>query len=129
MVQVRRRTLLASGGGAFVAKGYGQSLPKGRWTNILYLHSHDSGRALEPYDSAVSTPEIASLAREGVTFRQAFSAAPVCSPSRAALLTGQSPHRSGMIGLAHRGFRLNDPRQLLFRDLQKFGYQAVLTGM
>ncbi|MFT8989282.1 MAG: sulfatase [Gluconobacter albidus] len=129
MVQVRRRTLLASGGGAFVAKGYGQSLPKGRWTNILYLHSHDSGRALEPYDSAVSTPEIASLAREGVTFRQAFSAAPVCSPSRAALLTGQSPHRSGMMGLAHRGFRLNDPRQLLFRDLQKFGYQAVLTGM
>ncbi|MEJ5142330.1 sulfatase family protein [Gluconobacter albidus] len=129
MVQVRRRTLLASGGGAFVAKGYGQSLPKGRWTNILYLHSHDSGRALEPYDSAVSTPEIASLAREGVTFRQAFSAAPVCSPSRAALLTGQSPHCSGMMGLAHRGFRLNDPRQLLFRDLQKFGYQAVLTGM
>ncbi|MBS1091798.1 sulfatase [Gluconobacter sp. Dm-74] len=129
MVQVRRRTLLASGGGAFVAKGYGQSLPKGRWTNILYLHSHDSGRSLEPYDSAVSTPEIASLGREGVTFRQAFSAAPVCSPSRAALLTGQSPHRSGMIGLAHRGFRLNDPRQLLFRDLQKFGYQAVLTGM
>lgn len=129
MVQVRRRNLLAAGGGAFAATGYGHALPVRRWTNILYIHSHDSGRSLEPYDSAVSTPEIASLARSGVLFRQAFSAAPVCSPSRAALLTGQSPHRSGMIGLAHRGFSLHDPRQLLFRDLQKFGYQAVLTGM
>ena len=58
-------------------------------TNILYLHSHDTGRYVQPYGHAVPTPNIQRLADQGVLFRQAFSAAPTCSGSRAALLTGQ----------------------------------------
>jgi len=75
--------------------------------NILYLHSHDTGRTIQPYGHAVATPHLQRLADQGVLFRRAFCAAPTCSPSRAALLTGQCPHSSGMLGLAHRGFRLN----------------------
>ena len=58
--------------------------------NIIYLHSHDTGRYLQPYGHAVPAPNIQRLAEEGVLFRRAFSAAPTCSPSRACLLTGQS---------------------------------------
>src|SRR5437763_15364561 len=82
--------------------------PQGPPPNILYIHSHDSGRYLQPYGYAVPTPNLQKLAREGVLFRQAFSAAPTCSPSRACLLTGQFAHQNGMLGLAHRGFAMTD---------------------
>ena len=97
--------------------------------NILYIHSHDTGRYVQPYGYAVETPNYQRLAEEGVLFRQAFSAAPTCSPSRAALLTGQAPHSAGMIGLAHRGFRLNDPGQHLATTLRDHGYRTVLAGV
>jgi arylsulfatase A-like enzyme len=77
----------------------------------------------------VDTPNYQRLAEEGVLFRQAFSAAPTCSPSRAALLTGQAPHSAGLIGLAHRGFRLNDPTQHLATTLRDHGYHTVLAGV
>lgn len=44
-------------------------------------------------DPAVRTPTIDRLAREGMRFTHAYVAAPSCTPSRAALLTGQYPHR------------------------------------
>ena len=72
--------------------------------NILYLHSHDSGRYVQPYGHAVPTPNLQRLAEEGVRFRQAYYAAPTCSPSRAALLTGQASHSCGQFGLVNRGF-------------------------
>ena len=76
--------------------------------NIVYIHSHDTGRYVQPYGYAVPTPNIQKLAEQGVTFRQAFCAGPTCSASRAALTTGQCPHSAGMLGLAHRGFFFND---------------------
>jgi N-sulfoglucosamine sulfohydrolase len=97
--------------------------------NILYLHSHDTGRAIQPYGHAVATPHLQRLAEQGILFRQAFSAAPTCSPSRAALLTGQCPHSSGLLGLAHRGFALHDYRQHLLHTLRRAGYYAALFGM
>lgn len=44
-------------------------------------------------DRVVRTPSFDRVAREGVLFTHAFSAAPSCTPSRAAILTGQAPHR------------------------------------
>lgn len=103
--------------------------PDSRRPNIVYIHSHDSGRYLQPYGHAVPTPHLQRLASEGVLFRQAFSAAPTCSPSRAALLTGQYAHQNGMLGLAHRGFSLNDYGKHLVHTLGKAGYQSVLAGL
>ncbi len=97
--------------------------------NILYLHSHDTGRYIQPYGYAVPTPNLQHLAEEGMLFSNAFNAAPTCSPSRAALLTGQCAHASGMIGLAHRGFMLKDPRQHLACLLREAGYHTTLAGV
>jgi len=97
--------------------------------NVLYLHSHDTGRYIQPYGHAVATPNLQALAEEGVVFRQCFCAGPTCSPSRAALLTGMYPHSNGMAGLAHRKFRLNDYGQHLVQTLRKAGYLTALSGV
>jgi N-sulfoglucosamine sulfohydrolase len=63
-----------------------------------------------------------------VLFRNAFSAAPVCSGSRAALLTGQHCHSNGMLGLAHRGWSLHDYGTLWVHALRPAGYRSTLIG-
>ena len=97
--------------------------------NIIYIHSHDTGRYVQPYGHEIPTPNIQRLAEQGVLFRQAFCAAPTCSPSRAALLTGQSPHSAGMTGLVNRGFGLNDYSQHLLHTLHGAEYHTVLAGL
>ena len=97
--------------------------------NILYIHSHDTGRYIQPYGHPVPTPNLQKLADGGVLFRQACDAAPTCSPSRAALLTGMCPHSNGMLGLAHRGFSLNDYSQHILHTLRPAGYTSALIGV
>jgi N-sulfoglucosamine sulfohydrolase len=96
--------------------------------NILYLHSHDTGRYVQPYGYAIPTPRIQQLADEGVVFRQAFCAAPTCSPGRACLLTGQYAHTNGMLGLAHRGWSLHDYSHHIVHTLREVGYHSTLIG-
>jgi arylsulfatase A-like enzyme len=100
--------------------------------NIIYINSHDTGRYIQPYGHAVATPNLQRLAEQGVLFRQGFSAAPTCSPSRGALLTGQWPHCNGLIGLTHRGFymgnQLNDFSHHLVNTLRPAGYYTALSG-
>ncbi len=97
--------------------------------NILYIHSHDTGRYIQPYGHPVPTPHLQRLAEEGIVFRQNYAMAPTCSASRAALLTGMAPHSAGMIGLAHRGFALHDIRQHLVHTLHDAGYTSALVGV
>ncbi len=104
-------------------------LPMQQTPNIVYIHSHDTGRYIQPYGYAIPTPNLQRLAEEGVLFRRAFCAAPTCSPSRAALLTGQSAHSSGMLGLVHRGFGLYDTEQHLLHTLRRAGYFTALAGI
>lgn len=111
--------------------------------NIVYMHSHDTGRYIQPYGYAVDTPHMQRLAEQGVLFRHAFCAAPTCSPSRAALTTGQWAHCTGMTGLAHRaapppagmpadtprGWNLADPKRHITFTLREAGYHCVLSGV
>ena len=101
--------------------------------NILYLHTHDAGRCFQPYGYPVRNPNLMSFAEKATTFRSAFCAAPTCSPSRAALLTGSSPHSCGMFGLAHHGFNggfsLPDYSKHLVQYLNRHGYETVLCGI
>jgi N-sulfoglucosamine sulfohydrolase len=96
--------------------------------NILYMHSHDTGRYVQPYGEQVPMPNVQGLADQGVLFRQAFCAAPTCSASRACLLTGQYGQSNGMLGLAHRGWSLRDYRHHIVNVLREVGYTSTLIG-
>ncbi|HKG39286.1 MAG TPA: sulfatase [Conexibacter sp.] len=96
--------------------------------NIVYLHSHDTGRYVQPYGHQIQTPNIQRLADQGLLFRQAFCAAPSCSGSRACLLTGQWAHVNGMTGLAHRGWELHDYGRHIVHPLREAGYWSALIG-
>ncbi len=66
--------------------------------NIVFILADDLGIAdLRSYGSAWhDTPNLDRLARQGRRFTSAYAAAPICSASRAALLTGRSPARLGL---------------------------------
>lgn len=97
--------------------------------NIVYMHTHDSGRYLQPYGYNIPTPNLMRLARESTLFRHCYCAGPTCSPSRSAQLTGAYPHENGMIGLAHRGFALNDYNMHMARYLASQGFETALCGV
>lgn len=97
--------------------------------NIIYFHTHDTGRYIEPYGAPIRTPRLQEFAEQSVVFRNAHSVAPTCSPSRAGLLTGQWAHTSGMLGLAHRGHQLNDYSRHLVHTLHRHGYTSALVGV
>lgn len=63
--------------------------------NIVVIMADDLGwRDLHGYgNERVDTPHLDQLAKEGMKFTDAYAAAPVCSPTRAAMMTGQSPAR------------------------------------
>ena len=79
--------------------------------NIVFVLADDLGWAeLGCYGNTFNeTPHIDRLAREGMRLPQAYAAAPVCSPYRAALLTGQYPARVGIIDYAPVGFSASTP--------------------
>lgn len=74
--------------------------------NILWLSIEDTGQQVEPYDPYARTPNIARLAREGVTFLQAHSHSPVCAPTRSGIITGMYPTA---IGTHHMRSRMAPP--------------------
>lgn len=96
--------------------------------NVLYIHTHDSGRVLSPYGYKAPTPNLEDFAKEAAVFRNAYCAGPTCSPSRAAMLTGTYPHQTGMLGLAQRGFSMDCSRHLV-QYLNRNGYDTALCGI
>ncbi len=96
--------------------------------NILFAIADDlSWRHLGAYGCrAVSTPAFDRVAREGVLFRNAFCAAPQCSPDRAAILTGRHIWQIREAGTHASSF----PADLtVYPDvLEKAGYQVGFAG-
>ena len=88
--------------------------------NIVVIMADDLGwRDLHGYgNDQVDTPQLDQLAKEGMKFTQAYAASPVCTPTRAAMMTGQSPARLGITnhapgnpdGFALPGSNLQEPQ-------------------
>ena len=97
--------------------------------NLVYINTHDTGRMISPYGERIITPSLEEFASDATLFTKAYCVAPTCSPSRAAMLTGTYPHQNGMLGLAQRGFGLNDYDKHLASYLRSKGYQTALSGI
>lgn len=70
-----------------------------RKPNVLFILADDLGwsdTTLYGTTKFYQTPNIERLAKRGVTFTRAYSASPLCSPTRSAILTGLSPARTGI---------------------------------
>lgn len=66
--------------------------------NLLWISAEDiSAGTVGCYGGAAHTPRIDALASEGIRFRKAYSAAPVCAPSRSAIITGLMPTTLGSL--------------------------------
>lgn len=92
---ISRRGFLSAAGGAALAGSRlnGADAPP----NIVMIFCDDLGYGdLGSYGSKIRTPNLDRMAAEGVRFTNFCSANPVCSPSRAALLTGRYPTRVGV---------------------------------
>ncbi len=105
--------------------------------NIILIVADDLGLAdLTTYGAgsvAVPTPNIDRLARRGVLFRRGYATASVCSPSRAALMTGQYQQRHGFEFLTPEGADGGGgglaPSQRVFAgDLREAGYRTAAIG-
>ena len=100
--------------------------------NIVLVLADDLGWAeLGCYGNKFNeTPNLDKLAREGVRFTDAYAAAPVCSPFRAALMTGQWPARVGITDY----LRPNDTKHLstdyvtIAEALKRGGYTTGMIG-
>lgn len=85
----------------------------------------------------IETPALDKLAADGIRFTSFYSAAPVCSPSRAGLLTGRSPNRAGIYDFIPGPKRSEDGRDLVHLQadeqtipamLKEVGYATCLSG-
>jgi len=82
----------------------------------------------------IKTPNLDRMAAEGIRFTQFYSAAPVCTPSRAALMTGRLPIRSGMCSSKRRvlfpnsGSGLPAEEITLAEGLKTKGYHTACIG-
>lgn len=98
---------------------------------LLILCDQLSAAALSVYGNTYSrTPNINSISEHGVTFRQAYTACPLCQPSRASLWTSRYPHQTGIrSNLKDQGFpSLSRNIPALGEYFSQAGYQCIHFG-
>ena len=118
----RRRFLTATlGSAALYAAG-----PR-RQPNILYIMSDDhASHAISAYGSRINqTPNIDRIASGGMKLNNCFCTNSICTPSRAAILTGQYSHKNGVYTLNDA---LDGSRDNVAKQLQQAGYQTAMIG-
>lgn len=124
-----RRTFLLSAGG-LVLSGTARAVE--RPNIVLFLADDLGGADVGCYGARdIRTPRIDSLARDGVRFTQCYSNGPVCTPTRAALLSGRYQQRFGLewaLTLQDRGYGLSPEHPTLARRLKEAGYRTALFG-
>ncbi|MEO5923596.1 MAG: sulfatase [Bryobacteraceae bacterium] len=127
---MNRRTFIKGAAAALgpIAAGtaYGAQQP-----NVVLIFADDLGYGdLSSYGSHIKTPHLDAMATEGVQFRQFYSANPVCSPSRASILTGRYGVRCGVPGV----LQSKDPGGLaesevtIAQMLKQVGYKTMCVG-
>ena len=111
---------------------------KDRPPNVLFILTDDQGSLdVNAYGSKdLATPSLDRLAKEGVRFTRFYAAAPVCSPSRAAILTGKTNLRAGLSGNVpvpeyadkYKKYGLPTEQETIAEMLKEKGYYTALIG-
>ncbi len=99
--------------------------------NVLFIAIEDfSPKHFGSYGGKAITPNIDALASEGVIFKNAFCAGPVCNPSRTSLLTGLRPPTSGVFGNSDNWKEMALPKisVTMPKHFDNNGYEAVWVG-
>lgn len=124
--------------------------------NVVFILADDLGWSdvtIYGKTSFYETPNLERLAARGITYTKAYAASPLCSPTRASILTGQTPSRTGITApTAHLGkvklkaslnqktgpankslvlesvTRLNNTLPTLVKQFKKEGYQTAHFG-
>jgi arylsulfatase A len=76
----------------------------------------------------IKTPNLDKFAEEGIRFTDCYSAAPICSPARAGLLTGRCSYRTGVYHLAGNWVHLRAQEKTIAELLHDAGYATCFLG-
>ena len=89
--------------------------------NIIFVMADDMGWGQTGYRNhpILKTPQLDAMAANGLRFERFYAGGPVCSPTRASVLTGRSHERAGV--LSH-GYALRTQEKTIAQALQRAGY-------
>src|SRR5690349_20104065 len=121
MPSYTRREALGLLGGAAAAFAQAKQQP-----NILYIMADDhAAHAISAYGSKINTtPNLDRLANQGLRFSNCFVVNSICTPSRAAILTGKYSHINGVTVFN----RFNGSQPTVAKILQAAGYHTGMIG-
>ncbi|WP_282035797.1 sulfatase family protein [Saccharicrinis aurantiacus] len=106
-----------------------QKVEKKKKPNIIYIMSDDhTTQGVGVYGSRLAalnpTPVLDKFANEGMIFENCYVTNAICTPSRAAIISGQYNHTNGVIDLEGH----IDDKQYLPEELKKLGYETAIIG-
>jgi len=95
--------------------------------NIVLIMTDDQGWGQTGYYNhpVLETPNLDAMASNGIRFDRFYAAAPVCSPTRASVLTGRSNNRTGVL---QHGYALNQQEKTIAETLKNVGYSTAHFG-
>ena len=95
--------------------------------NIILIMTDDQGWGQTGYydHPVLETPNLDAMAENGLRFERFYAAAPVCSPTRASILTGRTNDRTGVLD---HGYALRKQEKTIAVALQKAGYATGHFG-
>lgn len=107
--------------------GTGPSQADGKKPNIILVMADDQGWGDTGYNGHpfVKTPALDAMASEGVILDRLYAAAPVCSPTRASILTGRHPVRTKV---PNHGRYMRPHEQTIAETLKSSGYRTGIFG-
>jgi len=104
-----------------------QKIPQIEQPNIILIMTDDQGWGQTGYYNhpVLDTPNLDKMAANGIRFDRFYAAAPVCSPTRASILTGRTNNRTGV---PSHGYALRTQEKTIGVALKKAGYSTAHFG-